>query len=105
MLYIIVFTAVRQEGRLFFILNHANIVSLVGICLEKPNLLLVLEYCAGGPLTKVYHLAQEISADIVVDWAVQIAKGMHYLHDEAPVSLVHRDLKGCNGKENCCCWI
>ncbi len=89
-------------------LLHENIVTLYGVCLEKPAL--VMEFCAGdladlvvhlpiagGPLTKVYSEAQETSANIVVDWAIQIAKGMLYLHEQAPISLVHRDLKGCNG--------
>uniref|UniRef100_A0A914UTT2 mitogen-activated protein kinase kinase kinase n=1 Tax=Plectus sambesii TaxID=2011161 RepID=A0A914UTT2_9BILA len=89
--------AVRQEGRLFHILKHENIVSLLSVCLEKPNLCLVLEYCAGGPLNRVYSQAgKRISADILVDWSIQIAQGMHYLHDHAPISLVHRDLKSSN---------
>lgn len=68
-----------------------------GVCLEQPNLCLVLEYCAGGALNRLYS-GRLISADILVDWALQIAQGMHYLHDQAAVSLVHRDLKSANGQ-------
>ena len=34
--------------------------------------------------------------DVLIDWAIQIARGMAYLHDGAPISLVHRDLKSSN---------
>ena len=36
--------------------------------------------------------------DVLVDWAIQLARGMNYLHHGAPISLVHRDLKSANGK-------
>lgn len=88
--------AVRQEGRLFNLLKHTNIVSLLGVCLDMPHPCLVLEYCAGGSLNRVLY-GQKIPAEILLDWAVQIAQGMHYLHELAPVSLVHRDLKSSNG--------
>ncbi|XP_068196035.1 protein kinase Npk isoform X2 [Antennarius striatus] len=32
----------------------------------------------------------------IMTWAIQIAKGMHYLHAEAPVKVIHRDLKSRN---------
>ena len=34
----------------------------------------------------------------LVDWAIQVARGMNYLHYGAPISLVHRDLKSANGE-------
>ena len=37
--------------------------------------------------------------DVLVDWAIQLARGMNYLHHGAPISLVHRDLKSANGKK------
>ncbi|XP_044074278.1 probable serine/threonine-protein kinase roco7 isoform X3 [Siniperca chuatsi] len=32
----------------------------------------------------------------IMTWAIQIAKGLHYLHAEAPVKVIHRDLKSRN---------
>lgn len=86
---------VRQEANLFFILNHPNIVSLIGLCLEEPNLCLVLEYCKGGPLNRVLA-GKRLPPDVLVNWALQIADGMHYLHFAAPLTLIHRDLKSSN---------
>jgi len=40
---------------------------------------------------------RKIPAEILIDWAIQIATGMKYLHEDAPIPLVHRDLKSSNG--------
>ncbi|XP_065158014.1 mitogen-activated protein kinase kinase kinase 11 isoform X4 [Atheta coriaria] len=86
---------VIKEAKLFCLLNHENIVSLEGVCLTEPNLCLVLEYCRGGSLNRVLS-GKKIRPDVLVDWAIQIAKGMYYLHNQAPVALIHRDLKSSN---------
>nr|XP_023023295.1 mitogen-activated protein kinase kinase kinase 9 [Leptinotarsa decemlineata] len=88
---------VVKEAKLFCLLSHPNIVSLEGVCLQEPNLCLVLEYCRGGSLNRVLA-GGKIRPDVLVDWAVQIAKGMDYLHCRAPISLIHRDLKSSNGE-------
>ncbi|XP_075977293.1 mitogen-activated protein kinase kinase kinase slipper isoform X3 [Anticarsia gemmatalis] len=87
--------SVLQEARLFWVLQHENIVSLKGVCLEEPNLCLVMEYARGGPLNRVLS-GRKIRPDILVDWAIQVAQGMAYLHVGAPMSLIHRDLKSSN---------
>lgn len=88
---------VSQEAKLFWLLDHPNIVSLHGVCLQEPNLCLVMEFAAGGSLNRVLN-GRQIPPDILVDWAMQIAKGMYYLHEEAPIPLIHRDLKSNNSK-------
>lgn len=92
---------VRQEAQLFWLLQHENIVSLKGVCLEKPNLCLVMEYAKGGSLNRVLA-GRKIRPDVLVDWAIQIARGMNYLHNKAPVPLIHRDLKSSNGESRSC---
>lgn len=93
---------VSQEAKLFWLLNHPNIIHLLGMCLEPPNLCLVLEYARGGSLNRVLAGTQ-IRPDVLVNWAIQIAKGMDYLHNSAPISLIHRDLKSSNGKHFAIC--
>lgn len=88
---------VLKEAKLFWLLKHENIVSLVGVCLQEPNLCLVLEYARGGSLNRILS-GRKIRPDVLVDWAIQIARGMNYLHTGAPISLIHRDLKSSNGK-------
>ncbi|XP_025420103.1 mitogen-activated protein kinase kinase kinase 9 isoform X3 [Sipha flava] len=86
---------VKQEANLFWLLDNENIVSMLGVCLEIPNLCLVMEYARGGSLNRVL-MGRKIRPDVLVDWAIQIARGMNYLHNGAPISLIHRDLKSSN---------
>uniref|UniRef100_A0ABD2WU86 mitogen-activated protein kinase kinase kinase n=1 Tax=Trichogramma kaykai TaxID=54128 RepID=A0ABD2WU86_9HYME len=86
---------VHQEAKLFWLLKHENIVQLEGVCLKMPNLCLVMEYARGGSLNRVLS-GRKIRPDVLVDWAIQIARGMDYLHNNAPISLIHRDLKSSN---------
>ncbi|KAG7513149.1 mitogen-activated kinase kinase kinase 21-like [Solea senegalensis] len=87
--------SVKQEAKLFSMLQHPNIIKLEGVCLEEPNLCLVMEYARGGTLNRGLT-GRRIPPHILVNWAVQIARGMHYLHEEAVVPIIHRDLKSSN---------
>ncbi|XP_065536332.1 mitogen-activated protein kinase kinase kinase 21 isoform X1 [Lathamus discolor] len=99
--------SVRQEAKLFSMLRHPNIIALHGVCLREPNLCLVMEFARGGSLNRALAAAAapgagaargglRIPPHILVNWAVQIARGMLYLHDQAIVSILHRDLKSSN---------
>ncbi|XP_061073140.1 mitogen-activated protein kinase kinase kinase 10 [Conger conger] len=86
---------VRQEARLFWMLRHPNIISLRGMCLKEPNLCLVMEYARGGALNRALA-GRRVSPRVLVNWAVQIATGMDYLHNHTIVPIIHRDLKSSN---------
>uniref|UniRef100_A0A3B3ZY87 mitogen-activated protein kinase kinase kinase n=1 Tax=Periophthalmus magnuspinnatus TaxID=409849 RepID=A0A3B3ZY87_9GOBI len=90
--------SVKQEAKLFSMLQHPNIIKLEGVCLEEPNLCLVMEYARGGTLNRALT-GRRIPPHILVNWAVQIARGMHYLHEGAVVPIIHRDLKSSNSKK------
>lgn len=104
--------SVRREARLFAMLRHPNIIELRGVCLRQPHLCLVLEFARGGALNRALaaaHAARDppapgprrarrIPPHVLVNWAVQIARGMLYLHEEALVPILHRDLKSSNSK-------
>ncbi|KAM6969181.1 mitogen-activated protein kinase kinase kinase 9 [Tautogolabrus adspersus] len=87
--------SVRQEAKLFAMLNHPNIMALLGVCLLEPNLCLVMEFARGGALNRALA-GKRIPPCTLVDWAVQIARGMLYLHSQAIVPIIHRDLKSSN---------
>lgn len=87
--------SVRQEARLFWMLRHPNIISLRGVCLKEPNLCLVMEYARGGALNRALA-GKKVPPRVLVNWAVQIATGMDYLHNQAFVPIIHRDLKSSN---------
>ncbi|XP_055496801.1 mitogen-activated protein kinase kinase kinase 9 [Leucoraja erinacea] len=86
---------VKQEAKLFAMLKHPNIIDLQGVCLKEPNLCLIMEFARGGSLNRVLA-GKKIPPHILVNWAVQIARGMNYLHEEAIVPIIHRDLKSSN---------
>ncbi|XP_026525226.1 mitogen-activated protein kinase kinase kinase 21 isoform X2 [Notechis scutatus] len=98
--------SVRQEAKFFSMLKHPNIIELHGVSLQEPNLCLVMEFARGGPLNRALsgtfptasgsHWGHRIPPHILVNWAVQIARGMLYLHEEAIVPILHRDLKSSN---------
>ena len=50
---------------------------------------------AGGALAQVLR-ATPLPPGVIVDWALQIARGMRYIHHDAALCIVHRDLKPCN---------
>uniref|UniRef100_A0A336MLA7 mitogen-activated protein kinase kinase kinase n=1 Tax=Culicoides sonorensis TaxID=179676 RepID=A0A336MLA7_CULSO len=87
---------ILQEARIFWVLNHKNVVELKGVCLKPPKLCLVMEYAIGGSLNRILAGNKKIAPDVLVNWAKQIAEGMHYLHAMAPISVIHRDLKSSN---------
>ncbi|KAF6073521.1 mitogen-activated protein kinase kinase kinase 21 [Phyllostomus discolor] len=102
--------SVLREARLFAMLRHPNIIELRGVCLQQPHLCLVLEFARGGALNRALaaanaapdprapgpRCARRIPPHVLVNWAVQIARGMLYLHQEAVVPILHRDLKSSN---------
>lgn len=91
---------VRREAKLLCLLRHPNIILLKGVCLQEPSMCLIMEYARGGSLFKVLR-GQKLALDVIVNWAIQIAKGMLYLHEEVEQSfrikhIIHRDLKSHN---------
>ena len=89
---------VISEAEKFAHLAHQNVCALVGVVLVK-DVCLVMEYSRGGALSEILHKrAISIPIDVILDWSVQIASGMSYLHHEAHPSLIHRDLKSSNSK-------
>uniref|UniRef100_A0A3B5A1J6 Protein kinase domain-containing protein n=1 Tax=Stegastes partitus TaxID=144197 RepID=A0A3B5A1J6_9TELE len=92
--------SVRQEARLFWMLRHPNIIALRGVCLREPNLCLVMEYARGGALNRALA-GKKVPPRVLVNWAVQIATGMDYLHNQAFVPIIHRDLNDVTA----CLWV
>nr|XP_056703044.1 mitogen-activated protein kinase kinase kinase 10 [Euleptes europaea] len=54
-----------------------------------------MEYARGGPLSRALA-GKKVPPHVLVNWAVQVARGMNYLHHQAPVPIIHRDLKSIN---------
>lgn len=80
--------------------KHENIISLLGICSEYPEMILVCEFASKGSLDNCLEKNKMIN----VTWAqrlqicLDIAHGLNYLHvDKVGKSrIIHRDVKSAN---------
>lgn len=87
-------TEVMLLGRL----HHRNLVNLVGYCAEKGQHMLIYVYMSRGSLAS--HLYDEklepLRWELRVQIALDVARGLEYLHDGAVPPVVHRDIKSSN---------
>lgn len=87
-----------EEVNILSTLKHHNIIKFYGACYETPNFCIVSEYAPYGSLYS--FLSSSSGSDLMftqmLRWAKDIASGMKYLHEDASIQVVHRDLKSKN---------
>lgn len=83
-----------NEVRLLERLHHHNIISFHGswVNRERQEVNFVTEILSSGTLKSFINKVQVIRWKIAKRWAVQILKGLEYLHSQDP-PVIHRDLK------------
>uniref|UniRef100_A0A3Q3JFZ4 Protein kinase domain-containing protein n=1 Tax=Monopterus albus TaxID=43700 RepID=A0A3Q3JFZ4_MONAL len=89
---------IENEAVILSVLSHRNIIQFYGAIVEAPNYGIVTEYASGGSLYDYLSSVESEKMDIgqIMTWAIEIGRGMHYLHSEAPIKVIHRDLKSRN---------
>ncbi|XP_072015532.1 atrial natriuretic peptide receptor 1-like [Amphiura filiformis] len=60
--------------------EHENIARFFGACVEEPNVAIVHQYCPRGSL-KDFIQTGTVEADVKDILMIDIAKGLHYLHN------------------------
>lgn len=81
--------------------RHRHLVALLGYCLDGNERLLVYEYMPQGTLSRFLFNWQEEGLK-PLEWtkrliiALDVARGVEYLHGLAQQSFIHRDLKPSN---------
>uniref|UniRef100_A0A1D1YNR3 non-specific serine/threonine protein kinase n=1 Tax=Anthurium amnicola TaxID=1678845 RepID=A0A1D1YNR3_9ARAE len=82
----------RHEVNLLVKLRHPNIVQFLGAVTERKPLMLITEYLRGGDLHQYLKEKGSLGPLTAINFALDIARGMAYLHNE-PNVIIHRDLK------------
>uniref|UniRef100_A0AAQ4R0Q7 Receptor protein-tyrosine kinase n=1 Tax=Gasterosteus aculeatus aculeatus TaxID=481459 RepID=A0AAQ4R0Q7_GASAC len=82
-----------DEALIMASVEHPHLVRLLGVCLS-PTIQLVTQLMPHGCLLDYVHEHKDnIGSQLLLNWCVQIAKGMMYLEERR---LVHRDLAARN---------
>lgn len=88
----------QNEVLLLGRLHHRNLVNLVGYCAEKGQHMLLYAYMPNGSLASQLYGENSgpLRWDVRVNIALDVARGLEYLHDGAVPPVVHRDVKSPN---------
>ena len=84
----------RTELKVIGRTHHRNLVRLLGFCVENDQPLLVYELMPNGTLS--YFLFKEGERPTWLqrsEMALEVASGLHYLHEECEAQIIHCDIK------------
>ncbi|XP_043695340.1 receptor protein kinase TMK1-like [Telopea speciosissima] len=94
-------TEFKSEIAVLTKVRHRHLVALLGYCLDGNERLLVYEYMPQGTLSR-YLFNWKEEGLMSLEWtkrlsiALDVARGVEYLHGLAHQSFIHRDLKPSN---------
>ncbi|XP_042497040.1 putative receptor-like protein kinase At4g00960 [Macadamia integrifolia] len=88
-----------NEVKVLLRTQHKNLVTLLGCCAEGPEKMLVYEYL---PNKSLDYFIFDNTKSSSLDWTKRyeiisgVARGLLYLHEDAPERIIHRDIKASN---------
>ncbi|KAL3829656.1 hypothetical protein ACJIZ3_018458 [Penstemon smallii] len=89
-----------KELALWQKLRHPNIVQFLGVLKQTDRLIFLTEYLRNGSLYDILRKKGRLDSLTAVAYALDIARGMNYLHQHKPHAIIHRDLTPRNVLQN-----
>ncbi|KAK1260111.1 Serine/threonine-protein kinase EDR1 [Acorus gramineus] len=82
-----------KEFELWQRLRHPNIVQFLGVLKRSDRVIFLTEYLRNGSLYDILKKNKRgLDPLTAVTYALDIARGMNYLHQHKPHAIIHRDL-------------
>ncbi|KAK8479737.1 hypothetical protein V6N13_092888 [Hibiscus sabdariffa] len=88
--------AFRDELALFQKIRHPNVVQFLGAVTQSSPMMIVTEYLPKGDLRAFLKKKGPLKPMTALRYALDIARGMNYLHENKPAPIIHRDLEPSN---------
>ncbi|XP_010272702.1 PREDICTED: serine/threonine-protein kinase HT1 [Nelumbo nucifera] len=89
-------TAFRDELTLLQKIRHPNVVQFLGAVTQSSPMMIVTEYLPKGDLRAFLKRKGALKPMTAIRFALDIARGMNYLHEHKPEAIIHRDLEPSN---------
>ncbi|KAI3921889.1 hypothetical protein MKX01_005578 [Papaver californicum] len=88
--------AFRDELALLQRIRHPNVVQFLGAVTQSSPMMIVTEYLPKGDLRAFLKRRGALKPETTVKFALDIARGMSYLHEHKTEAIIHCDLEPSN---------
>ncbi|XP_076924687.1 serine/threonine-protein kinase 12-like isoform X2 [Bidens hawaiensis] len=88
--------AFRDELELLQKIRHPNVVQFLGAVTQSSPMMIITEYLPKGDLRLFLKRKGALKPITALKFAMDIARGMNYLHENKPEPIIHRDLEPSN---------
>ncbi|CAI9292878.1 unnamed protein product [Lactuca saligna] len=88
--------AFRDELELLQKIRHPNVVQFLGAVTQSSPMMIITEYLPKGDLRLFLKRKEALKPSTALKFAMDIARGMNYLHENKPEPIIHRDLEPSN---------